>query len=237
MPADDELPERLASVLAVLYLAFNEGYLSSCPAAPFRRDLAEDAAWLTEGLASLMPREPEPLGLLALMRLNLARSSARFDAAGRIVLLRDQDRARWDRAAISSAIALLERAAAMGRPGQYQLQAAIAACHAEAETWDLTDWVQVVVLYDLLLTIAPTPIVRLNRAIALREIAGSEVALSGVEALAAELDGYHLFHATRAELLRETGNLDEARLAEATGLALTRNEAERTLLEERLSTP
>ena len=237
MPADDELPERLASVLAVLYLAFNEGYLSSRPAAPFRRDLAEDAAWLTEGLASLMPREPEPLGLLALMRLNVARSSARFDAAGRIVLLRDQDRARWDRAAISSAIALLERAAAMGRPGQYQLQAAIAACHAEAETWDLTDWVQVVVLYDLLLTIAPTPIVRLNRAIALREIAGSEVALSDVEALAGELDGYHLFHATRAELLRETGNLDEARLAEATGLALTRNEAERTLLEERLSTP
>ena len=157
MPADDELPERLASVLAVLYLAFNEGYLSSRPAEPFRRDLAEDATWLTEGLAGLMPQEPEPVGLLALMRLNLARSSARFDAAGRIVLLRDQDRARWDRVAISSAIALLERAAAMGRPGPYQVQAAISACHAEAETWELTDWVQVVVLYDLLLTMTPSP--------------------------------------------------------------------------------
>jgi len=236
MPADDELPERLASVLAVLYLAFNEGYLSSRPAAPFRRDLAEDAAWLTEGLASLMPREPEPLGLLALMRLNLARSSARFDAAGRIVLLRDQDRARWDRAAISSAIALVERAGAMARPGPYQVQAAIAACHAEAETWDLTDWVQVVLLYDVLVSMTPTPIVRLNRAIALREIAGPDAALEEVEALAGELDGYHLFHATRAALLRDTGDRETARVAEAAALDLTRNEAERTLLQGRLLT-
>ena len=234
MPADDELPERLASVLAVLYLAFNEGYMSSRPAAPFRRDLAEDAAWLAEELASLMPREAEPLGLLALMRLNLARSSARFDAAGRIVLLRDQERSRWDRRAISSAIALLERAGAMGRPGPYQVQAAIAACHAEAETWDLTDWVQVVLLYDVLMSMTPTPIVRLNRAIALREIAGPEAALAEVEALAGEIDGYHLFHATRAELLRETGDPETARLAEAAALDLTRNEAERSLLEGRL---
>jgi len=235
MPADDELGERLASVLAVLYLAFNEGYLSSRPAAPFRRDLAEDAAWLTELLAGLMPREPEAVGLLALMRLNLARSPARFDEDGRIILLPDQDRTRWDRRAIASGIALLERATAMGRPGPYQVQAAIAACHAEADAWDVTDWVQVLVLYDLLLAMTPTPIVRLNRAIALREVQGPEAALAEVDALAGELDGYHLFHATRAELLRATGRREEARAAEAAALERTRNEAERTLLEGRLS--
>src|SRR5215472_7989047 len=140
VPRDEELDERLGEVLAVLYLMFNEGYLTSAGDAPTRRDLAEDAAWLAAFLTRLYPREPEPLGLLALMRLHLARAEARFDAGGKMILLRDQDRSRWDRQMIAQAIALLEQAAALKRPGPYQLQAAIVACHAEAASWEATDW-------------------------------------------------------------------------------------------------
>ena len=151
MPAERDLPERLDEVLAVLYLMFNEGYLATAGEQATRRDVAEDAAWLAGLMVRLMPDEPEALGLLALMRLHLARAGARFDAAGNLVLLQDQDRGRWEQERITSAIVLLQRAAALRRTGPYQLQAAIAACHAEARTWGETDWQQIVTLYDALL--------------------------------------------------------------------------------------
>jgi len=234
VPGPGELADRLDAVLAVLYLMFNEGYLSRGGGDPARRDLAEDAAWLATLLTRLLPAEPEPLGLLALMRLHLARAATRFDAAGDLVLIADQDRSRWDGVAIAAAIRLVERAGAMRRPGPYQLQAAIAACHAEAPSWADTDWPQIVVLYDLLLRISPSPVVRLNRAVALRWVAGSAAALAEVDALSCALDGYHLFHAARAELLQELGRPDEARTAEERALSLTANRAERALLERRL---
>jgi len=234
VPGPDELARRLDAVLAVLYLMFNEGYLSSRGGDPARRDLAEDAAWLASLLTRLLPAEPEPLGLLALMRLHLARAAARFDAAGDLVLIADQDRSRWDRPAIAAAVRLVERAGAMRRPGPYQLQAAIAACHAEAASWSETDWPQILVLYDMLLRLNPSPVVRLNRAVALRWVAGPEAALAEVETLAAALDGYHLLHAVRAELLQELGRRAQARAAERRALELTANRAERALLERRL---
>ncbi|MGH2379032.1 MAG: RNA polymerase sigma factor [Candidatus Limnocylindria bacterium] len=235
-PEPRELTERLAEVLAVLYLVFNEGYLSSGPERAARRDLAEDAEWLASLVVRLLPQEAEAIGLLALMRLHQARAATRFDAGGRIVLLKEQDRSRWDRAQIRSAVELLERAATMKRPGPYQLQAAIAAVHAEAPSWDSTDWPQILRLYDALLAAsAGSPVVRLNRAIALRQVAGPEHALREVDAIAADLDRYHLLHATRAELLRDLGRADEAREADRRALELTDNPAERALLEERIA--
>lgn len=234
-PEPRELPERLDQVLAVLYLVFNEGYLSSRSDRAARRDLAEDAEWLASLLASLVPDEPEVLGLLALMRLHLARASARFDEHGRLVLLRDQDRSRWDRRRIDDGIRLVERAGALKRPGPYQLQAAIAAVHAEAPAWEATDWPQILRLYDALLAASGgSPVVRLNRAIALRQVAGPELALCEVDAIADDLDRYHLLHATRAELLRDLGRADDARDADRRALELTDNPAERALLEERI---
>jgi RNA polymerase sigma factor (sigma-70 family) len=235
MPESEELAERLDAVLAVLYLMFNEGYLSSGGGVPARRDLAEDAAWLASLLTRLLPAEPEPLGLLALMRLHLARAATRFDAAGDLVLIADQDRSRWDHESIDAAIGLVERAGAMRLPGPYQLQAAIAACHAEAPSWAATDWRQIVVLYDMLLRLTPSPVVCLNRAVALRWVAGAGAALTEVDALADALDGYHLFHAARAELLQELGRAEEAHCAEVRALGLTANRAERALLERRLA--
>ena len=234
-PEPSELPERLEQVLAVLYLVFNEGYLSTGPDRPARRDLADDAEWLTSLLATLVPDEPEVLGLLALMRLHLSRASARFDERGRIVLLRDQDRSRWDRRRIAEGVALIERAGRIRRPGPYQLQAAVAAVHAEARAWETTDWSQILRLYDALLAMTRSPVVRLNRAIALREVAGSEAALREVDGLADELDRYHLLHATRAELLRDLGRADEARDADRRALELTENPAERALLQRRIA--
>jgi RNA polymerase sigma factor (sigma-70 family) len=234
VPGQADLAERLDSVLAVLYLLFNEGYLSGGRGPVTRRDLAEDASWLAELLVQLLPAEPEPLGLLALIRLHLGRAAARFDGDGELVLLPSQDRTLWDRTAISSAVRLLERAAALGRPGQYQLQAAIAACHAEAPSWEETDWPQILVLYDLLLRFTPSPVVRLNRAVALWRVAGPAAALAEVDSLADELDGYHLYHATRAELLLELGRREQSRAAELRAIELTANLAERSLLERRL---
>jgi RNA polymerase sigma factor (sigma-70 family) len=150
VPYDEDLDERLGEVLAVLYLMFNEGYLASTGRVLTHRDLAEDAAWLTAFLTRLYPREPEAPGLLALMRLHIARADARFDASGKLILLADQDRSRWDRRMISEAGRLIEQAAALGRPGPYQLQAALVACHAEAESWQATDWPQSLALYELL---------------------------------------------------------------------------------------
>ncbi|MBI2325686.1 MAG: RNA polymerase sigma factor [Chloroflexi bacterium] len=213
-PEPSELPERLGQVLAVLYLVFNEGYLASGPERATRRDLAEDAEWLTSLIARSAPDEPEVLGLLALMRLHLARTDARFDERGRMVLMKDQERSRWDPTKIAGAVRLIERAAALRRPGPYQLQAAIAAVHAEALSWAATDWPQILRLYDALAAMSPSPVVRLNRAIALREVAGAESALREVDSLGADLERYHLFHATRAELLRDLGRRDEARDAD-----------------------
>jgi RNA polymerase sigma factor (sigma-70 family) len=235
IPREDELDERLMAVLSVLYLTFNEGYLSGAGPNAAQREVAEDAAWLAQLLASLYPRHAEVLGLLALMRLHLARTGTRFDALGELVLLRDQDRSRWDAVAISEAIKTLERAAALTKPGPYQLQAAIAACHAEALSWDTTDWPQILVLYDMLLRLAPSPVAKLNRAVALSHVIGPAPALLEVDALAAMLGTYHLFHAVRAELLRELARYTEAHEAEQRALELTHNPAEQSLLRRRLA--
>jgi RNA polymerase sigma-70 factor (ECF subfamily) len=234
VPRDEELDERLGEVLAVLYLMFNEGYLTSGGSAASRRDLTEEAAWLTAFITRLYPMEPESLGLLALMHLHLARAEARFDQNGALLLLREQDRSRWDQRRIAEAVALIERAAAHKHPGPYQIQAALAACHAEAESWEATDWPQILALYDLLLQMTPSPVVRLNRAVALRYVAGPEVALAEVEPLGQDLAGYHLFHAIRGELLLELGHQEQARAAELRALGLTGNQAERALLQRRL---
>ncbi|MFF4237965.1 RNA polymerase sigma factor [Actinomadura geliboluensis] len=235
IPPDGELDERLDQVLAVVYLLFNEGYLTSGGDRPHARDLADDAQWLAESLAWLMPRRPEVLGLLALIRLHQARTPARFDAAGHLVLLRDQDRTKWDHDAVKEATRLIGRAAAMRRPGPYQVQAAIVACHAEAPTWDDTDWTQILVLYDMLLGMTRSPVVRLHRAIALRYVQGSEAALAELDPLAKALDGHHLYHATRAELLRDVGRQRDAHTADRRALALTANPAQQALLADRLT--
>ncbi len=234
IPEGDELPERLGSVLAVLYLMFNEGYLSRGAELATRRDLAEDAAWLASLVAALMPDQPEVLGLLALMKLNLARSAARFDADGEMVLLPDQDRGLWDRTLIAEGVALLDRAGAMRMTGPYQVQAAIAALHAEARSWADTDWHQIVVLYDSLVRMADSPVVRLNRAVALSHFAGPEAALGEVNDLAIALRGYHLFHSARAELLDRLGEPGLARAARRRALDLCLNPAERSLLGRKL---
>jgi len=234
VPDAAELPARLGEVLSVLYLIFNEGYLASSGDVAERRELARDAEWLTSLVARLMPDEPEVLGLLALMRLHLARAEARFGEDGSIVLLRDQDRSRWDRSAIDEAGALLRRAEAMGRPGTYQLQAAILLTHAGATRWEDTPWDEIVPLYDALYRLEPTPVVALNRGLALAERDGPEAGLASLDPLADRLDGYHLYHAARGELLRRRGLPDEARVADRRALELTENPAERRLLEERL---
>jgi RNA polymerase sigma-70 factor (ECF subfamily) len=234
VPEAAELPERLEQVLAVLYLIFNEGYLAASGESSERRELAADAEWLTSLLMRLMPDEPEPMGLLALMRLHLARADTRFAADGSLVLLPDQDRARWDGAAIADGAALVERALRMRRPGPYQLQAAIVAVHATSPSYAATDWTEIVALYDRLLALQPSPVVALNRALALGELAGPAAALSEIEPLRARLDGYHLFHAARGELLRRLDRPEEARQADRRALQLTENPAERRLLEERL---
>ena len=235
VPADDELGQRLSGVLAVIYLLFNEGYLCSAGDTPQRRDLTDDAGWLAALLARLMPAEPEVLGLLALIRLHRARAVARFDADGRLVLLRDQDRARWNHAEIAAAADLVVRAAQKRRPGPYQIQAAIVACHAEALSWAATDWPQILLLYDALLRHQPSPVIRLHRAIALGQVLGPQAALDETDALAHDLDRYHLYHATRAKLLRQLARPAEARQADERALGLTGNSAERTLLEQRLA--
>jgi RNA polymerase sigma-70 factor (ECF subfamily) len=236
VPEAHELPDRLGEVLAVLYLMFNEGYLATGSRGVADRDLATEAEWLTGLLAHLMPDEPEVLGLLALMRFNLARADARFDANGDIVLLRDQDRSKWDRAKIDATFSLVGRYLRMRRPGPYQLQAIIAGAHADAKSWETTRWNEIVRSYDVLLGFSDTPVVRLNRAIAVWHVEGPAAALAEVDDLAGELEHYHLFHATRAELLRALGRPDDARAADERALELTDNPGERALLERRLAT-
>jgi RNA polymerase sigma factor (sigma-70 family) len=235
IPSTDELGARLAEVLAVIYLLFNEGYLSSGGQEAECRELVDDAEFLAALLHHLMPTEPEVAGLLALVRLHRARAAARFTRDGHIIQLQDQDRSLWDDEAIADATRLIARASAQKRPGPYQLQAAILACHAEAKRWEDTDWAQIAVLYDMLLYVSPSPVTRLHRAIALRYVAGPAAALAEVDALGAALGGYHLFHATRAELLRDLGRVDQARLADRRALELTANPAEQSLLRQRLA--
>lgn len=235
IPAPDELGARLAEVLAVIYLLGNEGYLSSGGDQTQSRDLMDEAEFLAALLHQLMPTEPEVLGLLALIRLHRARAAARFDPDGGIIQLQHQDRTRWDHNSIAEAGRLIARAAALRRPGPYQLQAAIIACHAEAKRWEDTDWTQITVLYDMLLHLAPSPVARLHRAIALRYVTGPAAALSEVDQLGADLHSYHLFHATRAELLRDVDRTPEARKADQRALTLTVNPAEQSLLRQRLT--
>ncbi|WP_410792225.1 RNA polymerase sigma factor [Kribbella sp. C-35] len=236
IPRDDELPERLNEVLTVIYLLFNEGYLSSTAERAHSRDLVDDAEWLTALLHGLLPNEPEVAGLLALIRLHRARTAARFTPAGDLILLENQDRTAWDHAAIADATALLTRTARrFHAPGPYQLQAAIAACHSEATTWPDTDWPQILVLYDMLLTLQPTPVAGLHRSIALSYVRGPSEALSELDGMATELQQYSLFHATRAQLLRDLGRFAEAHDADERAAELTANPAQLGLLNERLA--
>ena len=235
IPEPDQLRDRLDEVLAVIYLVFNEGYLASAGRTPARRDLAAQAVALNRLLHRLMPREPEVLGLLALLLWHESRAATRFDGWGRLVRLQDQDRARWDRSLAAEATRLLSRAMAMHRPGPYQIQAAIAAVHGQAPGYESTDWRQIRLLYDRLDLLTPSPIVRLNRAVATRFAIGPQAALAEVDALAGELDGYRLFHAVRAELLDDLGRHEQARAANERALALAANPAERELLARRLA--
>jgi RNA polymerase sigma-70 factor (ECF subfamily) len=233
VPSGEDLTARLAEVLAAVYLMFNEGYLSTGPDVPERGELAVDAEWLAGLLHQLLPDEPEVIGLLALIRLNQARRPARFDADGHLVLLRDQARSLWDREVINESIALLNGALRQGQPGYYQGQAAIAACHAKARRWEDTDWQQIIALYDTLEALGESPIVSLNRAIALQHTEGAAAALDALEPLGDRLAGYHLYHATRAHLLRELGRGAEAADEDRAAADLTANPAERYLLRQR----
>ena len=234
VPPDHLLPERLRSVLAVLYLVFNEGYAATEGDALVRRELCEEAIRLAKLLAVLMPDEPEPLGLAALMLLHDARREARTGPGGELVLLEEQDRSLWDRARIDEGARLLERALRLRRPGPYQLQAAIAAVHGDAQRAEDTDWAQIATLYAELARVAPSPVVELNRAVAVAMAAGPEEGLRLVERIGG-LDGYHLLHATRADLLRRLDRRAEAAAAYEQALALTTNDAERAFLARRLT--
>ncbi len=235
VPAAHELRPRLDAVLTVIYLIFNEGYLTTSGAAPLRRDLAQDAEWLAGLVAQPLPDEPEPLGLLAFIRLHLARWPARLDAQGGLVVLERQDRALWDQALMARGVRTLREAAALRRPGRDQVEAAIAAVHGEASSWPETDWPQLRALYTLLVQLDPSPVVRLNRAVVVSQTDGAAAALREIAALAAPLASYHLFHTVQAAFLRALGREGEARAADATALTLARNHAERTLIGERLT--
>ena len=230
IPDPDRLAERLAQVLAVVYLVFNEGYLASSGREPARRDLAAQAIALTRTLHRLMPREPEVLGLLALLLLHESRARARVDGWGRLVRLGEQGRPQWEKTLAGEAAGHLDRAITLRRAGPYQVQAAIAALHAQAPVYADTDWRQIRLLYSRLQQLAPSPVVLLNRAVATRYDLGPEQALAEIEPLSADLGGYHLFHALRAALLSALGREAEAEQVRERALALAANPAERELL-------
>lgn len=235
VPAPGELPDRLDSVLEAIYLVFNEGYSASSGALLTRADLSGEAIRLGRLIVELLP-EPEAMGLLALMLLQESRRVARTSPAGDLILLEDQDRSLWNREQISEGIILVERALTSRRFGPYTLQAAIAAVHAQAPTAKATDWAQIVALYDLLVRAAPSPVVELNRAVAVAMRDGPAAGLNLIDAIFArgELDNYHLAHSARAELCRRLGRTAEARLAYQRALALARQEPERRFLQARL---
>ena len=237
VPPAHLLPERVPGVLGVLYLLFNEGYSASAGADLVRQGLTAEAIRLARLLARLMPSEPEAGGLLALMLLHDARRPARLDAAGDLVTLEDQDRSLWDSALIGEGVAVLESALRQGRPGPYQIQAAIAACHATAAAAQETDWAQIALLYGRLAEFLPTPVVELNRAVAVGMADGPAAGLALIEELEAsgKLAGYHLLPATRADFLRRLGRLPEAGAAYAAALDLVSTDAERRYLSRRLA--
>ena len=236
VPDDAAIPERLDGVLRVLYLVFNEGYRASAGSRLIRRELCAEAIRLTRVLGALMPDEPEVLGLLALMLFHDARRETRSGPDGELVLLDDQDRSRWDATRIEEGRSTLDRAMRMRRVGQYQLQAAIAALHDEAPSTEATDWGQIAVLYRILGRMAPSPVVELNRAVAVAMADGPEVGLAITDELAAagQLDDYPYLHSTRADLLRRLGRRADATDAYRRALELTANEPERAFLERRL---
>lgn len=234
VPPAHLLPERLASVLAVVYLIFNEGYSASEGDVLVRTDLAEEAIRLGRVLARLMSDEPEVLGLLALMLLHHARREARTDDEGELVTLESQDRGRWDAALIEEGQRLLDRAMLLRRPGSYQVQAAIAALHDEAATAADTDWPQIAALYATLERLQPSPVVALNRAVAVAMAEGIETGLRRLDRLAGELESYHLWHAARADLLRREGRHAEAAHSYAAAIERCGNAIEQRYLERRL---
>ena len=236
VPSGDRLAERLDAVLRVLYLVFNEGYDASAGEALIRRELCAEAIRLGRVVVELLPGETEALGLLALMLLTDARRPAREGPGGELIRLEDQDRSRWDAARITEGRALVERALRMGRVGPYQLQAAIAAVHDEAPTAADTDWAQVLGLYEVLRRVAPSPVVDLNRAVALAQVEGPETGLAAVDALGADpaMAEYRFFHATRADFLRRLGRWGEAASAYERAMALATNGPERAFLERRI---
>ncbi|PRB49250.1 RNA polymerase subunit sigma-24 [Pseudomonas sp. MYb2] len=236
VPSLSELPERLDSVLRVIYLVFNEGYSASGGAELTREDLTREAIRLGRLLMELLP-EPEVMGLLAMMLLHESRRSARTSPGGELVLLDDQDRSRWDADLIAEGCALVERALTTRRFGPYCLQAAIAAVHAEAPTAGETDWEQIIGLYDVLLRAVPSPVIELNRAVAVAKRDGALAGLNLIEGILArgELQDYHLVHSARAEFCRQLGRVEEARAAYLRALELTRQEPERRFIEGRLS--
>jgi RNA polymerase sigma-70 factor (ECF subfamily) len=236
VPAPDELPQRLSSVLRVVYLVFNEGYSASSGETLTRLDLSFEAIRLGRLLVLLLP-EPEAIGLLALMLLHESRRAARTSPSGELVLLNDQDRSLWNREQIAEGSALVERALASRRFGSYAIQAAIAAVHANAVSADATDWSEIVGLYDVLLRAGPSPIVELNRAVAVAMRDGPAAGLALIDAILArgDLRDYHLAHAAQADMCRRLGRTEHARDAYARALALARQEPERRFLQRRLA--